>query len=117
MAVGVVPLGRPGYLLYIASKAPLIGMSRSMARELGLDGLTVNLVLPGAKFTEIERETVTPERKERIIAMQCIPRAETPEDLADIALFLASKASAYITGQVIKADGGTMILETLAPCL
>ncbi len=106
IASGAVPLGRPGYLHYIASKSALIGMSRSMARELGPDGITVNSLLPGATFTEIERKTVTPAQKERIIAMQCIPRAETPEDLVGSALFLASEASAFVTGQVINADGG-----------
>jgi 3-oxoacyl-[acyl-carrier protein] reductase len=106
IASGAVALGRPGYLHYIASKAALIGMSRSMARELGPDGITVNSILPGATFTEIARKTVTPEQKERVIAMQCIPRAETPEDLVGSALFLASDASRFITGQVINADGG-----------
>jgi NAD(P)-dependent dehydrogenase (short-subunit alcohol dehydrogenase family) len=106
MASGAVSLGRPGYLHYIASKAALIGMSRSMARELGKDGITVNAILPGATFTEIERKTVTPEQKERIIAMQCVPRAEAPEDLVGAALFLASDASRFVTGQIINADGG-----------
>jgi len=106
MASGAVSLGRPGYLHYIASKAALIGMSRSMARELGGDNITVNAILPGAIFTEIERKTVTPQQKERIIAMQCVPRAETPEDLVGTALFLACGASAFITGQIINADGG-----------
>ena len=106
MASGAVSLGRPGYLHYITSKAALVGMSRSMARELGPDNITVNAILPGATFTEIERKTVTPQQKERIIAMQCVPRAETPEDLVGSALFLASEASAFITGQVINADGG-----------
>jgi NAD(P)-dependent dehydrogenase (short-subunit alcohol dehydrogenase family) len=103
---GAVSLGRPNYLHYITSKSALIGMSRSMARELGKDGITVNAILPGATFTEIERKTVTPEQKERIIAMQCVPRAETPEDLVGAALFLASDASGFVTGQVINADGG-----------
>jgi NAD(P)-dependent dehydrogenase (short-subunit alcohol dehydrogenase family) len=49
---------------------------------------------------------VTPAQKESIIAMQCIPRAETPEDLVGTALFLASEASAFITGQIVNADGG-----------
>ena len=60
MASGAVRLGRPNYLHYIASKSALIGMSLSMARELGADGITVNAILPGATFTEIERKTVTP---------------------------------------------------------
>jgi NAD(P)-dependent dehydrogenase (short-subunit alcohol dehydrogenase family) len=106
MASGAVSLGRPGYLHYIATKSALVGMSRSMARELGPDGITVNAILPGATFTEIERKTVTPAQKERIIAMQCVPRAETPEDLVGAALFLASDASAFVTGQIVNVDGG-----------
>ena len=68
MASGAVTLGRPNYLHYIASKAALDGMTRSLARELGPHGITVNAILPGATFTEIERKTVTPEQKERIVA-------------------------------------------------
>ncbi len=78
MASGAVTLGRPNYLHYIASKGALAGMTGSMARELGADGITVNAILPGATFTEIERKTVSPEQKVRIIAQQCISRAETP---------------------------------------
>ena len=106
MASGAVRLGRPNYLHYIATKSALIGMSLSMARELGPDNITVNAILPGATFTEIERKTVTPAQKERIIASQCIPRAEVPEDLVGAALFLASEASAFVTGQSINLDGG-----------
>jgi NAD(P)-dependent dehydrogenase (short-subunit alcohol dehydrogenase family) len=106
MASGAVSLGRPNYLHYITSKGALDAMSRSMARELGGDGITVNAILPGATFTEIERKTVTPEQKERIIAMQCIPRAEAPEDLVGTVLFLASDASGFLTGQAITVDGG-----------
>jgi 3-oxoacyl-[acyl-carrier protein] reductase len=106
VASGAVRLGRPNYLHYIATKAALAGMSLSMARELGVDGITVNAILPGATFTEIERKTVTPEQKQRIVAMQCIPRPEVPEDLVGAALFLASEASAFVTGQSINLDGG-----------
>ncbi|MGC1465106.1 MAG: glucose 1-dehydrogenase [Pseudolabrys sp.] len=106
VASGAVRLGRPNYLHYIATKSALAGMSLSMARELGADNITVNAILPGATFTEIERKTVTPEQKQRIISMQCIPRAETPEDLVGTALFLASDASAFVTGQSINLDGG-----------
>jgi 3-oxoacyl-[acyl-carrier protein] reductase len=106
IASGAVRLGRPNYLHYIATKSALMGMSLSMARELGADNITVNAILPGATFTEIERKTVTPQQKERIVAMQCIPRAETPQDLVGAALFLASEASGFITGQSINLDGG-----------
>ena len=103
---GAVTLGRPNYLHYIASKSALAGMSHSMARELGPDGITVNAVLPGATYTEIPRKTVTPEQKERIVAMQSIPRPQVPEDLLGVVLFLASDASAFMTGQELTVDGG-----------
>ena len=106
IASGAVTLGRPNYLHYIASKGTLIGMSRSMARELGSTGITVNSILPGATFTEIERKSVTPEQKERIVALQWIPRAQVPEDLVGALLFLSSDASAFMTGQSLTIDGG-----------
>jgi len=106
IASGAVRLGRPNYLHYIATKSALIGMSLSMARELGPDNITVNAILPGATFTEIERKTITPAQKERVIAMQCVPRAETPEDLVGAVMFLASEASTFVTGQSINLDGG-----------
>jgi NAD(P)-dependent dehydrogenase (short-subunit alcohol dehydrogenase family) len=106
MASGAVTMGRPNYLHYIASKGALTGMTGSMARELGADGITVNAILPGATFTEIERKTVSPEQKVRIVAQQCIPRAETPDDLVGTALFLSSDSSAFLTGQCLTVDGG-----------
>lgn len=106
MASGAVTLGRPNYLHYITSKAALVGMTRSMARELGAFGITVNAIMPGATFTEIERKTVTPQQKERLVASQCIQRPEVPEDLVGTALFLASDASGFLTGQAITVDGG-----------
>jgi 3-oxoacyl-[acyl-carrier protein] reductase len=106
IASGAVTLGRPNYLHYITSKAALVGMTRSMARELGAEGITVNAILPGATFTEVERKTVTPAQKERIIAQQCIPRPQVPEDLVGALLFLSSDASAFVTGQALTVDGG-----------
>lgn len=106
MASGAVTMGRPNYLHYIASKGALAGMTGSMARELGASGITVNAILPGATFTEIERKTVSPEQKVRIVAQQCIPRAETPDDLVGTALFLSSDSSAFLTGQCLTVDGG-----------
>lgn len=101
-----VSMGRPGYLHYIASKSALLGMSRSLARELGGDGITVNSILPGATETEIERATVSPQQRATMLAMRCVSRAETPEDLVGTALFLASPASEFLTGQSLTVDGG-----------
>lgn len=99
-------MGRQHYLHYTSSKAAIIGMTRSMARELGPDGITVNAVLPGATNTEIERETVDAEQMKAFLAQRSIPRAEGPEDLTGAVLFLSSAASAFITGQSLTVDGG-----------
>jgi len=106
MSSGSILLGRPNYLHYTTSKAALIGMTRSMARELGADGITVNAILPGAVVTEIQRETVTPEQRTRITSLQCIPRAQVPNDLVGVMLFLASEGSGFMTGQSLNLDGG-----------
>jgi NAD(P)-dependent dehydrogenase (short-subunit alcohol dehydrogenase family) len=107
MSSAAVTQGRTNYLHYTTSKSALIGMTNSLARELGPHGVTVNAVLPGATVTEIPRATVTPEQKKAIVAMQCIPRAQIADDLVGIVLFLASEASAFITGQSITVDGGS----------
>ncbi len=105
-----VTMGRPNYLHYTTSKAAVIGMTRSLAKELGAHGITVNTVLPGATDTEVERETVTAQQKAAMIAMRSIPREETPEDLVGAVMFLASDASAFISGQSITVDGGLTFL-------
>lgn len=105
-ASAAVTMGRPNYTHYTSSKAGVIGMTRSMARELGADGVTVNAIMPGAVFTEIPRATVTPEQKKTIVAMQSIPRPAEPNDLIGTILFLASDASAFMTGQSLTVDGG-----------
>lgn len=101
-----VTLGRPHYLHYVTSKSALIGFTRSLARELGPDGITVNVILPGATYTEVPRATVTEEQKAAITAMQCIPRPGEPADLTDVVVFLASEASRFVTGQSLTVDGG-----------
>lgn len=102
-----VTRGTVNYLHYVTSKSALIGMTNSLARELGAYGITVNCVRPGMVATEVER-TVNPtvEIRERAASEQCIPRGMVPTDLVGIMLFLATPASAFITGQTIACDGG-----------
>lgn len=106
MSSGSITMGRPNYLHYTTSKSSLIGMSRSLARELGPAGITVNAILPGAVFTEIPRETVTEEQTRVMLDAQCIHRRQVPEDLVGTVLFLSSEGSAFLTGQSITVDGG-----------
>ena len=101
-----VPTGTKNYLHYVTSKSALVGMSNSMARELGPENITVNAVVPGGTFTEIPRETITEEGKKRLLAAQCIPREGVPMDLVGLVMFLSTEASSFITGQTIACDGG-----------
>ena len=105
-----VPMGRPNYLHYVASKAGVIGLTRGLARELGSWDITVNAILPGATDTEVERETVTPEQREALIAMRSIRRAQSTDDLTGVVRFLASDDSAFVTGQSLVVDGGAVFL-------
>jgi NAD(P)-dependent dehydrogenase (short-subunit alcohol dehydrogenase family) len=102
-----VSRGTVNYLHYVTSKSAVIGMTNSLARELGPHGITVNCVRPGSVATEVDR-TVNPtaEVRERAASLQCIPRGMVPADLVGIMLFLATPASAFITGQTIACDGG-----------
>jgi 3-oxoacyl-[acyl-carrier protein] reductase len=106
----VVPMGRPNYLHYVASKAGVIGLTRALARELGAWNITVNAILPGATETEVERETVTPEQRAGLIAMRSIRRAEGPDDLTGVVRFFSSEDSGFVTGQSLVVDGGAVFL-------
>ena len=98
--------GRDRYLHYIASKSAVIGMTRSMARELGDFGIAVNCILPGATMTEVPRETTTAEGFRAFAQTQCFKRTETPDDLIGCILFLASPQTGFLTGQSLTVDGG-----------
>lgn len=100
--------GTKNYLHYVTSKSALIGMTNSMARELGAHGITVNCIRPGTVETEVAERvaSLTPEIRQRNIDLQCIPRTLVPSDLAGLAMFLSAPAAAFITGQTIACDGG-----------
>ncbi len=99
--------GTINYLHYVTSKAAIIGMTNSLARELGPYGINVNCIRPGTVATEVER-TVNPtvEGRQRNIDLQCIPRGMMPTDLVGLAMFLATPAASFITGQTYACDGG-----------
>jgi 3-oxoacyl-[acyl-carrier protein] reductase len=98
-------MGNPGQANYSASKAGMIGMTRTVARELAKRKVTVNAIAPGFIETDMAKvlgETILAEAKKRIPAK----RLGQPEEVADLVLFLASDAAAYITGTTITIDGG-----------
>ena len=101
--VGV--MGNPGQANYVASKAGMIGLTKTVARELGARGITVNAVAPG--FIETDMTAVLSEKvKESMLSTIPLQRAGIPQDVADAITFLASDQAAYITGQVIHVTGG-----------
>ncbi|MCD6049721.1 MAG: Short-chain dehydrogenase/reductase family protein [Verrucomicrobia bacterium] len=99
--------GPPVMSAYVSTKAGITGFSRSLARELGPRGIRVNIISPGWIMTERQlREYVTPAAKKLIRQSQCIPTLNVPEEVADVALFLASDLSRAVTGQEMLVDRG-----------
>lgn len=101
-------VGNPGQVVYAASKAAVIGMTYSAAKELASQNIRVNAIAPGFIETDMTQNLSYEKQAERVrsIAMQ---RAGLPQDVANVALFLASDLSTYVTGQVIGVDGGMLI--------
>lgn len=97
--------GSAGQVNYAASKAGLIGLARSLARELGPRGITANVVAPGFVNTDMTA-AITEERRAEILAQVPLGRYGGAEEVAGTVSFLASPAAAYITGAVIPVDGG-----------
>jgi 3-oxoacyl-[acyl-carrier protein] reductase len=100
--------GNPGQANYSASKAGLIGLTKTAAKELASRNITVNAIAPG--FIETDMTAILPEKtKTEMIPQIPMGRSGTPEDVARLAVFLASDAAGYITGQVIHVNGGMYI--------
>lgn len=106
VASGSIRMGRPHFLHYVSSKSALVGMSRSLARELGAHGITVNTLLPGVVFTELQTKRLPEDYRRMILQGQCIPEPLPPEAMVGPVLFLASEESRYVTGQELAVDGG-----------
>lgn len=92
--------------VYSAAKAGVIGFTRSVARELGPRGITVNAISPGPIDTDIMGGTLTDERKEAMAADGVLPRIGTPRDIAAAIGYLISEDAGFVTGQTLNVDGG-----------
>lgn len=98
-------LGSPGQTNYAASKAGLVGLARSLAREIGGRGVTVNVIAPG--FVTTDMTTTLPDaRQAEILDQVPLKRMASPEEVAAAVVFLASEDAGYITGAVLPVDGG-----------
>lgn len=104
--VGVA--GNAGQANYAASKAGIIGLTKSVAKEVGSRGITVNAITPGLITTDMTQK-IPETNQQKMLEMIPVGSFGTPEDVAEAALFLASDAARYITGQAIQVDGGMVM--------
>jgi NAD(P)-dependent dehydrogenase (short-subunit alcohol dehydrogenase family) len=98
-----------GYVPYVASKGALLGLTRSLARELGPFGIRVNAIAPGAVVSEAEERVFGDKLQEYndwVLENQCLKARITPADIAEVVLFLTAPASDMVTGQNLAVDGG-----------
>jgi NAD(P)-dependent dehydrogenase (short-subunit alcohol dehydrogenase family) len=109
VASATVFSGSPEWAHYVSSKGGLIALTRVMARELGDLGIRVNAIAPGFTLTEASREII-PDAETYGVARGSIKRSAQPDDIVGSALFLASSASGFITGQTLVVDGGRQFL-------
>lgn len=98
--------GAIGNVWYGATKAAVVAMTRGLARELGPQGIRVNAIAPAVLETDMVRGVLTAELRERILARVPLGRLAQADDIAELALFLASAQASFITGEVIAVDGG-----------
>lgn len=100
--------GVAGQAAYSAAKAGLLGMTRSLAREVGRRGVRVNAVVPGFVATDMTAD-LPPDKAEALRAMECLPSGVTPADVAAAAAFLLSDRATAITGQAVVVDAGASV--------
>jgi 3-oxoacyl-[acyl-carrier protein] reductase len=98
-------MGNPGQAAYVSSKAGLIGLTKSMARELAARSITVNAVTPGFIETDMTHN-LDPKLREEMLKAIPLGRMGSAEEVADLVTFLASPAASYVTGQIMGINGG-----------
>lgn len=101
-------MGNPGQAAYAATKAALVGLTKSLARELGSRGVRVNAVSPGFVDTDMTA-AMAPAAKERWIELIPLKRLGQPEEVARAVAFLASDAASYVTGEILRVNGGLLM--------
>lgn len=106
IASNVITFGMANLMHYVASKSAVVGITRSMARELGPSGIAVNAVAPGLVTTEITAQTVPEEYRRLVAEGQCLQQAILPSDIAEAVAYLAGPAARMITGQTVLVNGG-----------
>lgn len=110
IASGTVYNGSPGRIHYVTSKAGTIGFTRTLAREVGADNITVNVLAPGNTLSEENPTEEMLRFRQASVGSRALKRVELPQDLVGTMLFLASPLSDFITGQTINVDGGISFL-------
>jgi 3-oxoacyl-[acyl-carrier protein] reductase len=112
LSSGTALKGAKGHIHYVTSKAALLGFTKSLARELGKDGITVNAVAPGLTLSDgvVGRGLTTDEQLAQQRQSRAIQRDQQPQDLVGAVSFLASDDASFITGQTLAVDGGSAML-------
>ncbi|MDE0343754.1 MAG: glucose 1-dehydrogenase [Deltaproteobacteria bacterium] len=106
VASGTALSGPPGRIHYVASKAGVMGFSRTLAREVGDDNIQVNILCPGSTLSEVNPTEEILKMRESSIGQRAIKRVQVPQDLVGGVLFMASPLADFMTGQTLVVDGG-----------